>query len=412
MTVFAPRMLLRTAAAVFSMLAVVALTASDAAAQARVRIKDIADFEGVRQNMLVGYGIVVGLNTTGDTLTNSPFTQQSLIGMLERLGVAIDATLAATLRPRNVAAVMVTATLPAFARQGARIDVNVSAMGDATNLQGGTLLVSPLLGADGEVYAVAQGSVAISGFTAQGAAQSVTRGTPTSGRIANGAIVERETGFQLASLKTVNLSLRNPDFTTARRIAQAVNTFARQGIASATDPGTVNVNVPDNRQGDLVGLLTDIEQLLVEPDMIARVVIDEKSGTIVMGDKVRVSTVAIAQGNLTIRITETPQVSQPNAFTTLSTTPLAGATTTQTVPGQTTGTPITTNPGGATVTVPRTNIEIDDQSNRKLSVLPGTVTLQELVNGLNALGVGPRDLITILQTIKAAGALQAELEII
>lgn len=418
MTVFAPRLFARTAAAVFAALTVLALTAGDAAAQARVRIKDIADFEGVRQNMLVGYGIVVGLNTTGDTLTNSPFTQQSLIGMLERLGVAIDATLAATLRPRNVAAVMVTATLPAFARQGARIDVNVSAMGDATNLQGGTLLVSPLLGADGEVYAVAQGSVAISGFSAQGAAQSVTRGTPTSGRIANGAIVERETGFQLASLKSVNLSLRNPDFTTARRMAQAVNTFARTPIANATDPGTVAIGIPENRQGDLVGLLTDIEQLLVEPDMVARVVIDEKSGTIVMGDKVRVSTVAIAQGNLTIRITETPQVSQPNAFTTLSTTPLAPTTTAQTVPGQTpaTGTtggaPVTVAPGGATVTVPRTNIEIDDQSNRKLSVLPGTVTLQELVNGLNALGVGPRDLITILQTIKAAGALQAELEII
>jgi flagellar P-ring protein FlgI len=403
MTVLAPRFLARTAAAVFAALAVLASTAGDASAQSRVRIKDIADFEGVRQNMLVGYGIVVGLNTTGDTLTNSPFTQQSLIGMLERLGVAIDATLAATLRPRNVAAVMVTATLPAFARQGERIDVNLSAMGDATNLQGGTLLVSPLLGADGEVYAVAQGSVAISGFTAQGNAQSVTRGTPTSGRIANGAIVERETGFQLASLKTVNLSLRNPDFTTARRMAQAVNTFARQAIASATDPGTVNIGVPESRQGDLVGLLTDIEQLLVEPDMIARVVIDEKSGTIVMGDKVRVSTVAIAQGNLTIRITETPQVSQPNAFTTLSTTPLAPTTTDQNV---------TVAPGGATVTVPRTNIEIDDQSNRRLMVLPGAITLQELVNGLNALGVGPRDLITILQTIKAAGALQAELEII
>jgi len=403
MTVFAPRVLARAALAAMTALLALTLVTGEAAAQARTRIKDIADFEGVRQNLLVGYGIVVGLNTTGDTLTNSPFTQQSLIGMLERLGVAIDATLAATLRPRNVAAVMVTATLPAFARQGARIDVSVSAMGDATNLQGGTLLVSPLLGADGEVYAVAQGSVAISGFAAGGAAQTVTRGTPTSGRIANGAIVERETGFQLASLKAVNLALRNPDFTTARRMAQAINTFARQPIATATDPGTVGVNLPENRPGDIVGLITDIEQLLVEPDSIARVVIDEKSGTIVMGDRVRVSTVAIAQGNLTIRITETPQVSQPNAFTTLSSAPLAPTTTDQNV---------TVAPGGATVTVPRTNIEVDDQSNRRLMVLPGTVTLQELVNGLNALGVGPRDLITILQTIKAAGALQAELEII
>ncbi len=384
---------------------------SDAAAQGRVRIKDIADFEGVRQNMLVGYGLVVGLNTTGDTVTNSAFTLQSLIGMLERLGVATN-DLSTTVRPRNVAAVMVTATLPAFARQGTKVDVSVGALGDATNLLGGTLLVTPLLGADGEVYAVAQGSVAVSGFTAGGAAQSVTRGTPTSGRIGNGAIVERETGFQFASLKTVNVALRNPDFTTARRVAQAINAFTRQTTATATDPGTVNVALPEGRQGDLVGLITDIEQLTVEPDMMARVVIEEKSGTIVMGDKVRVSTVAIAQGTLTIRITETPQVSQPNAFTTLSAAPLAGATTTQTIPGQTTGTPITTNPGGATVTVPRTNIEIDDSSNRRLAVLPGTVTLQELVNGLNALGVGPRDLISILQTIKAAGALQAELEII
>jgi len=384
---------------------------ADAAAQGRVRIKDIADVEGVRQNMLVGYGLVVGLNTTGDTVTNSAFTLQSLIGMLERLGVATN-DLSTTVRPRNVAAVMVTATLPPFARQGSKIDVSVGAMGDATNLMGGTLLVTPLLGADGDVYAVAQGTVAVSGFSAGGAAQSVTRGTPTSGRIGNGAIVERETGFQFASLKTVNLALRNPDFTTARRVAQAINAFTRTPNANATDPGTVNVSIPEGRQGDLVGLITDIEQLTVEPDMMARVVIEEKSGTIVMGDKVRVSTVAIAQGSLTIRITETPQVSQPNAFTTLSTTPLAGATTTQTVPGQTTGTPITTNPGGATVTVPRTNIEIDDSSNRRLAVLPGTVTLQELVNGLNALGVGPRDLISILQTIKAAGALQAELEII
>jgi flagellar P-ring protein FlgI len=402
-----PRLLVAAAVAMIGL----SWPAGDAAAQGRVRIKDIADFEGVRPNMLVGYGLVVGLNTTGDTVTNSAFTLQSLIGMLERLGVATN-DLSTTVRPRNVAAVMVTATLPAFARQGSKIDVAVGALGDATNLQGGTLLVTPLLGADGEVYAVAQGSVAVSGFSATGAGQSLVRGSPTSGRIGNGAIVERETGFQFASLKTVNVALRNPDFTTARRIAQAINAFTRATTATATDPGTVNVALPENRQGDLVGLITDIEQLTVEPDMMARVVIEEKSGTIVMGDKVRVSTVAIAQGTLTIRITETPQVSQPNAFTTLSTTPLAPTTSTMTTPGGTTGAPVVTAPGGATVTVPRTNIEVDDSGNRKLAVLPGTVTLQELVNGLNALGVGPRDLITILQTIKAAGALQAELEII
>lgn len=384
------------------LLAGATLVAGDAAAQGRVRIKDIADFEGVRQNMLVGYGLVVGLNRTGDSLSNAQFTRRSVIGMLERLGInTID--LSSSLTTNNVAAVMVTAALPPFARQGTKIDVSVSAMGDATSLQGGTLLVTPLLGADGEVYAVAQGTVAISGFTAGGQAQTITRGVPTAGRIGNGAIVERETGFQFASLKSINIALRNPDFTTARRIAQAINSFARQPIANATDPATVHMAIPETRQGDLVGLVTDVEQLTVEPDMVARVVIEEKSGTIVMGDKVRVSTVAIAQGQLTIRITETPQVSQPNAFTTLSDTPLAAATNDNNV---------TTAPGGATVTVPRTNIEVDDSSNRKLSVLPGTVTLQELVNGLNALGVGPRDLITILQTIKAAGALQAEIEIL
>jgi flagellar P-ring protein precursor FlgI len=413
MTKFATglRPLVSLVTAALVLFAGVTLGVPDAAAQGRVRIKDIADFEGVRQNMLVGYGLVVGLNRTGDSLSNAQFTRRSVIGMLERLGInTID--LSSSLTTNNIAAVMVTATLPPFARQGTKIDVSVSAMGDATSLLGGTLLVTPLLGADGEVYAVAQGTVAISGFTATGAGQSITRGTPTSGRIGNGAIVERETGFQFASLKSINIALRNPDFTTARRIAQAINGFARQPIANATDPATVHMTIPENRTGDLVGLVTDVEQLTVEPDMVARVVIEEKSGTIVMGDKVRVSTVAIAQGQLTIRITETPQVSQPNAFTTLSSTPLAPTTSTQTVPGTTTGAPVTVAPGGATVTVPRTNIEVDDSGNRRLAVLPGTVTLQELVNGLNALGVGPRDLITILQTIKAAGALQAEIEIL
>jgi flagellar P-ring protein precursor FlgI len=410
-TAFARRTLASLALAALALFGGVTLDAGDAVAQGRVRIKDIADFEGVRQNMLVGYGLVIGLNKTGDTLANAQFTRRSIIGMLERLGInTID--LSSSLTTNNVAAVMVTATLPPFARQGTKIDVSVGAMGDATSLLGGTLLVTPLLGADGEVYAVAQGTVAVSGFSAHGAAQSIVQGTTTSGRIGNGAIVERETGFQFASLKSINISLRNPDFTTARRVAQAINGFARETIANATDPATVHMTIPASRQGDLVGLVTDVEQLMVEPDMVARVIIEQKSGTIVMGDKVKVSTVAIAQGQLTIRITETPQVSQPNAFTTLSTTPLAPTTTTQTVPGTTTGAPVTVAPGGATVTVPRTNIEVDDSSNRKLSVLPGNVTLQELVNGLNALGVSPRDLITILQTIKAAGALQAEIEIL
>jgi len=367
----------------------------------RSRIKDIADFEGVRQNKLVGYGLVIGLNGTGDTLNNAPFTQQSIIAMLERLGVNTR-DIAGSLRTRNVAAVMVTATLPAFARNGSRIDVSVGTFGDATSLQGGTLLVTPLQAADGEVYAIAQGSIAVGGFSAAGAGASVTRNIPTAGKIANGAIVEREIGFQLASLQDVKVALRNPDLTTARRIAQAVNGFLRTPAARPLDPGTVLVLVPDNRRGDVVNLLTDIEQLPVEPDQIARIVIDEKTGTIVMGDAVRISTVAIAHGNLTIRITETPQVSQPNPFA-----PAGG--TGAPVVGDITGGAIA--PGGATVVVPRTQIDIEEQNDRRLAVLPGSVTLQELVNGLNALGFGPRDMITILQAIKAAGALQAEIEV-
>jgi flagellar P-ring protein FlgI len=359
------------------------LLPADAAAQGRVRIKDIADFEGVRQNMLVGYGLVVGLNGTGDTIANAPFTQQSIIGMLERMGVNTR-DISSTLRTKNVAAVMVTGTLPAFGRTGTRMDVSIGALGDATNLMGGTLLVTPMLGADGEVYAVAQGPVAISGFAASGAGQSVTRGTPTGGRVANGAIIEREVTFELSSLEVVNITLRNPDFTTARRIAQAIGAFAGVPVARARDPGTVLVMPPPNRRNDLIGFLTDIEQLQIQPDQMARVVIDEKSGTIVMGENVRISTVAIAQGNLTIRITESPQVSQPNPFSST----------------------------GTTTTVARTDIQVDEGAGRNLAVLPGSVTLQELVNGLNALGITPRDMITILQAIKAAGALQAEISVL
>lgn len=348
------------------------------AAAETVRLKDIADIEGVRDNQLVGYGLVVGLAGTGDRLRTAIFTRQTLIGMLERLGVNTRDN-EAKLETRNVAAVMVTANLPAFSRPGSRIDVAVSALGDATNLTGGTLLVTPLLGADGEVYAVAQGAVATGAIAARGAAASVQRGVPTSARIASGAIVEREIPYTLAGRNSVRLSLRNPDLTTARRIATAVNRAAGTQVATATDPRTVALSLAGR---DPIPFLAEIEQLRVEPDQMARVVIEEASGTIVMGSNVRVSTVAIAQGNLTIRITETPQVSQPN--------PLAG---------------------GQTAVVPRTNVEVDDQAERRMGVLRGGVTLQELVRGLNALGVGPRDLIAILQTIKAAGALQAELEL-
>ncbi len=350
-------------------------------AHASSRLKDIADFEGVRDNPLVGYGLVVGLNGTGDSLTNAVFTKESLIGMLERLGIN---TRSGTLKTDNVAAVIVTATLPSFARQGTRIDVSVAALGDASSLLGGTLVVTPLVGADSEVYAVAQGQVAIGGFSAKGKASSVTKGVPTNGRISNGAIIERELDFRMASLQNLRISLRNPDLTTARRTARAINQYLRQQAAVPTDPGTVVLKIPDDYPGGVVALLTDIEQLRVAPDQVARVVIDERSGVIVMGENVRISTIAIAQGNLTIRVTEAEQVSQPSAFSS----------------------------AGTTQTVDRTKIEVTESSSRRLALLPAGVSLQELVNGLNALGVSPRDMITILQTIKAAGALQAEIRVL
>jgi flagellar P-ring protein precursor FlgI len=344
------------------------------------RIKDIVQFEGVRDNLLVGYGLVVGLNNTGDTLATGHFTKQSLQAMLNRLGVKPTDN---GLNSKNVAAVMVTASLPAFSRLGGRIDVTVSALGDSKSLLGGTLLVTPLLGADGEVYVVSQGQLAVGGFASAGDAETIVKGVPTSGRIANGGIVEREIKFELANLKTVKLTLRNPDFTTARRIAQAVNAFLGTLAAVSADPSTVQIDIPTQYKQNVVNLLTDIEQLRIEPDQLARVVIDEQSGIIVMGENVRISTVAIAQGALTIRITEAEQVSQPGPFAEV----------------------------GTTTKMDRTNIEVDDGADKHLAVLDDGVTLQELVNGLNALGIGPRDMITILQAVKAAGALQAEIEV-
>jgi flagellar P-ring protein precursor FlgI len=347
------------------------------AARADVRIKDIADVEGVRENQLVGYGLVVGLNGTGDKLNNNVFTRESLIGMLERLGVNTRDQVAA-LSTKNVAAVMVTAELPAFARSGSRIDIAVSALGDATNLTGGTLLVTPLLAADGEVYAVGQGALSTGAIAVRGAASSVTRGVPTSGRISNGATVEKEVPFRLDKGSGLRLGLRNPDLTTAQRISAVINR-ALGHVARTTDPRTVQLELSDRDPIETLGI---IENLRVEPDNAAVVVIDEASGTIVMGANVRISTVAIAQGNLTIRVTETPEVSQPGTVFT-----------------------------GQTTTVPRTTIQVDDQHDRKLGILNTGVTLRDLVASLNALGVGPRDLISILQSIKAAGALQADLQV-
>ena len=351
-------------------------------AQAKTsRIKDIVDIEGVRDNVLIGYGLVVGLNGTGDTLNNSPFTAQSLTAMLERLGVNVRGQ---NLNTGNVAAVMVTATLPPFKNQGSRIDINVSAMGDADSLLGGTLLVTPLMAADGEVYAVAQGPITVAGFSVTGEAACVIQNIPTAGRVPGGAIVEREIGFALEDLANIRLSLKNPDFTTARRIARAVNGFMADTVALAENDASVSLTKPDDYDGTIVDLITDIEQLPVQPDQPARVVIDERSGTIVIGADVKINPIAIAQGNLTINIRETPQVSQPNPFA----------------------------QQGETVVVPRSDISVNTGDQVKLAMLETGVTLQDLVTGLNKLGIGPRDLITILQAIKAAGALQAEIEVL
>jgi len=348
------------------------------AAYATSRIKDLANVEGVRENQLIGYGLVVGLNGTGDTINNSPFTRQSITAMLERMGVNIRGQ---NLNLKNVAAVMVTANLPAFSTQGTRIDVTVSALGDAKNLQGGTLLVTPLLGADGNVYAVAQGSLAIAGFQAQGEAASITRGVPTVGRIVNGAIIEREIDFALNRLTQLRLALRNPDFTTSKRVAAAINDFLGSPTAEPLDPSTVQVSVPKEYANNVVALLVEIEQLQIEPDLAAKIIIDERSGVIVMGRDVRVSMVAVAQGNLTVTISEAPQVSQPLPFA-----------------------------RGRTVVTPRTRVGVQEDG-KKLAVVQEGVSLQQLVDGLNALGIGPRDLITILQAVKAAGAIQADMEV-
>ncbi len=350
-----------------------------------VRIKDIVSFEGVRNNQLVGYGLVVGLNGTGDSISSIPYTKESLAGMLERLGVNVrDANGDINLSGKNIAAVMVTATMPAFARHGTNIDVSVSALGDAKDLRGGTLLVTPLLGADGDVYAVAQGAVATNGFNASGkSGTSVVKGVPTSAKIVNGAIVEKEVGFQLASLNHMNLSLKNPDFTTAQHISTAINQKFGGDLSKASDPTTVGVMIPEQYRGSLVTFLTQLEQLTVEPDQPAKIVIDDQDGVIVMGENVRISTVAVTQGSITIKITEDPQVSQPNPFTQVQ---------------------------QATV-VDRSNITVKEETG-KIAVIRSGASLQDLVNGLNALGVTPRDLISILRSIKAAGAIQADIEVI
>jgi len=347
------------------------------AAQATVRLKDLVEFDGVRGNDLIGYGLVVGLNGTGDSLRNAPFTEDAMSNILERLGVNVTGE---QFRPKNVAAVIVTASLRPFARAGGTLDVTVSAIGDSSSLLGGTLIMTPLSGADGKIYAVAQGSILAGGAVAQGAAAKEVRGVPTSGTIPGGARIEREIEFSLDTLQEIRLALKVPDFSTAFQIERAINQVYPGQAAQMTDSGTVVLRVSATGASSPAHALARIENLRITPTSPARVVVDQRSGTIVMGEEVRISRVAVAQGGLTLRVEEQPLVIQPNPFA-----------------------------EGETVVVPRTNAEIEDAPPIALAELPPGTSLSELVAGLNALGVAPRDMIDILNSINAAGALHAEL---
>ncbi len=341
-----------------------------------IRLKDLVDFDGVRGNDLVGYGLVVGLNGTGDGLRNSPFTEEIMSNILERLGVNVNGE---DFRPKNVAAVLVTASLPPFSRVGGQIDVTVSAIGDSSSLLGGTLIMTPLNAADGQIYAVAQGTVLAGGASAEGEAATVVRGVPTSGVIPSGARVEREIDFDLSTLTQMRLALREPDFTTAGRIETAINREFNRTVAIMRDSGTVELNIAATQSVSTAHAIGRIENILVEPETKARVVVDQRSGTIVMGQEVRISRVAVSQGNLTLTVEEAPIAVQPNPFA-----------------------------DGETVVVPRTFAGIEEEEGTGLAEIPEATTLSEVVAGLNALGVSPRDMIDILKTIKAAGALHAE----
>src|SRR5262245_20483303 len=346
-------------------------------ALAGARIKDIVSVQGVRANQLVGYGLVIGLNGTGDTLRNSPFTEQSLQSMLDRMGVNVRNIKA---RTRNIAAVIVTAELPAFIGKGARIDVTVSSLGDASSLAGGSLVLTPLMGANNQVYAVAQGPLAVTGFAQQGKAETLTQGVPTTGRIPNGALVEREGPGRFADEKVLVLELRNPDFNTAVSVADAINTYTHErfGIKVAREDDLRTVTVQRPFYVGAARFMAEIGDLPVQADVPARVVIDERTGTIVIGKDVQISTVAVAHGNLTVRITEAPKTAQPLPFTM-----------------------------GETVVTPETQV-LADQSGGNLAIVRGT-NLQALVRGLNKIGLKPTGIIAILQAIKSAGALQADL---
>ncbi len=361
----------------FSIFAAMALivTASSSAANA-IRIKDLVEFDGVRGNDLVGYGLVVGLNGTGDGIRNAPFTEDIMSNILERLGVNITGE---QFRPKNVAAVFVTATLPPFARSGATIDVTVSAIGDAKSLLGGTLVMTPLNAADGEIYAVAQGTLIAGGAAAEGDGARVVQGVPTAGVIPSGARVEREIDFDFTKLTSIRLALREPDFTTAARIETAINAKYGRVVARMLDAGTVFLDIDATGAISPAHALGDVENIAVEPERRARVVVDQRSGTIVMGEDVRISRVAVSQGNLTLRIEERPVVVQPNPFS-----------------------------DGEAIVVPRTNAAIENEPGIGLAEVQGGTSLSQVIAGLNALGVAPRDMIDILKSIKTAGALHAE----
>lgn len=344
------------------------------------RIKDIANIRGVRQNQLFGYGLVVGLDGTGDG-NKSLFTLQSLTSMLEKMGVTINPN---DIKVKNVAAVMITANLPPFARAGSRMDVLVSSIGDAKNLQGGTLLLTPLKGADGNVYAVAQGPISTGGFSyGKGTGTGVQKNFPTVGRIVGGALIEREIASNFNQRESLTLALHAPDFTTATRVAHAINSAFGDTLAHAPDAGTINVRVPDLYRGRSVELVALIENLGVTPDMISKVIINERTGTVIMGENVRISTIAIAHGNLSIEVNKQDNVSQPLPF----------------------------SRGGQTVVTSDRTMQVQEGHNPLFLVESG-VSIGEVVRALNALGVSPRDLIAIFQALKAAGALQAELQII
>ena len=343
-----------------------------------VRLKDIAEVNGIRKNQLIGYGLVVGLDGSGDG-KKAAFTVQSMVSMLDKMGVTVDRE---DIQVKNVAAVMVTATLPPFARRGNRVDVLVSSIGDAKNLQGGTLMLTPLKGVDGKIYAVAQGPVNTGGFGAGGTTSSVVKNFPTVGRVLSGAIIEREIPNNFSSRDRLMFSLHNPDVNTAARVVAVINAQLGKPLARAEDAGTIEIRIPDQHIGNAVPFLASLSTLEVTPDNDAKVVINERTGTVVMGESVRVSTIAIAHGNLSIIVRENLDVSQPLPFS-----------------------------EGRTAVTPRTQIDVMEDANQ-LMVVPQGVSIGEVVNALNALGVTPRDLIAIFQAIKAAGALQADLEVI